>query len=138
VLTDRDGVLSLIRIVDQITQTATGTDVPDRMPPFVISDLQLVLCLKAGEARGRYAVKIRPEDPSGVQLPVSETAVHLSGGNRGVNIITQFQLAVQHEGVYWFDILFAPGRGADDWLLSRIPLEVQYQPQRLAPASSRS
>lgn len=135
VLTDSDGVLSLIRVVDQITQTTTGIDVPDQMPPFVVTDLKLVISLKAGKARGRYAVKIRPEDPSGIQLPPFETPVQLSPGNRGVNIITDLQFAVQHEGVYWFDILFAPGAGVEDWLLSRIPLEVQYRPQKLAPVA---
>lgn len=134
VLTDNDGVLSLIRIVDQITQTATGVDVPEQMPPFVITDLKLVITLKAGESRGRYAVKLRPEDPSGLQLPPFEVAVQLIPGNQGVNVVTDMQFAVQHEGVYWFDILFAPGGDADDWLLTRIPLEVQYRPQKLAPA----
>ena len=135
VLTEGDGVLSLIRIVDRITQTATGVEVPEDMPPFVISDLKLVITLKAGEARGRFAVKIRPEDPSGSQLRPFEVPVHLIAGNQGVNLITDMQFPVQHEGVYWFDIFFAPGGGGDDWLLTRIPLEVQYQPQKLAPAS---
>ena len=135
VITDNENVLSLIRIVDKVTQTATGVDVPEQMPPFVISDLKLVMSLKAGEARGRYALKLRPEDPSGSQLPPFEVAVQLISGNQGVNVITDMQLAVQHEGVYWFDIFFVPGAGAEDWLLTRIPLEVQYQPQKLAPAS---
>jgi hypothetical protein len=133
VITDNTGVLSLIRVVDRFTQTIAATDVPDQMPPFVLSDLSLVVSLKAGEARGRYALKIRPEDPSGVQLPAFEVPVQLTPGNAGINYITPFQLAVQHEGVYWFDVLFAPGAGAEDWLLTRMPLEVLYQPQRLAP-----
>jgi hypothetical protein len=136
VLTEQDGPLSLIRVIDQVTQTATGTDVSDQMPPFVLRDLKLVVVLKSGEARGRYAIKVRPEDPSGMQLPMFETPIQLIGAtNSGVNVITDVQIAIQHEGVYWFDVFFAPGGGADDWLLTRIPLEVLYQPQRLAPAS---
>jgi hypothetical protein len=127
--------MSLIRIVDRITQTTTGVDVPDQMPPFVVQDLKLVISLKSGEARGRYAVKIRPEDPSGSQLPPFETPIQLSPGNQGVNIVSDLQFAVQLEGVYWFDVFFVPGGGAEDWLLSRIPLEVHYRPQKLAPAA---
>jgi hypothetical protein len=132
VITDNTGVLTLVRVVDRFTQTLAGPDVPEQMPPFVLTNLQLVIALKAGEARGRYALKIRPEDPSGLQLPPTEVPLQLTPGNAGINIVTEFQFAIQHEGVYWFDVLFAPGSGADDWLLTRMPLEVQYQPQRFA------
>jgi hypothetical protein len=135
VLNDSDGVLSLIRIVDRLIQTATGIDVPDQMPPFLLSDIKLVIALKAGEARGRYAIKIRPEDPSGIQLPPFETPIQLSPGNQGVNLVSDLQFAVQLEGVYWFDVLFVPGGEAEDWLLTRIPLEVLYRPQKLSPAA---
>ena len=116
-------------------QTATGIDVPEQMPQFMLKDIKLVVTLKAGRSRGRFAMKIRPEDPSGTQLPPLEIAVQLVPGNQGVNLITDFQFAVQYEGVYWFDILFVPGGGAEDWLLTRVPLEVQYQPQKLMPAA---
>ena len=134
VLQESDGVMSLIRVVDQVMQTATGTEVPDQMPPFVIENLKLVIALKGGKARGRYAVKIRPEDPSGSQLPTFEMAVHFEGANRGVNMISDLRFAVQLEGLYWFDVLFAPGKGHEDVLLTRIPLEVIYRPQKLAPS----
>ena len=134
VITDNTGVLSLIRIVDRFTQTVTGVEVPEQMPPFIISNLQVVVSLKAGEARGRYTLKLRPEDPSGIQLPAAEVPIQLTPGPGGINVVTDFQLAVQHEGVYWFDVLFSPGGGAEDWLLTRMPLEVLYQPQKLAPA----
>ena len=34
VLEDKDNVLSLIRVVDQVTQPAMGDEVPEAMPPF--------------------------------------------------------------------------------------------------------
>src|SRR4051812_12789274 len=82
---DKEGVLSLIRVVDQITQTATGPDAPEQMPPFILGNLTMVITLKADKARGRYGLKIRPEDPSGIHLPAVELPIHLEGGNRGVN-----------------------------------------------------
>ena len=60
---------------------------------------------------------------------MGEQDVNLSaGGNRGVNLISPLQFAVQHEGTYWFDILLG-GPDQEDELLTRLPLEVQYQRQ---------
>jgi hypothetical protein len=129
VLTEQDGVLSLIRVVDRITQAAAGEEVPEQMPPFLLSNLNLVVMLKAGEAQGRYAIKLRILDPSGVHLPERELPVHFEQGNRGTNIVSPVQMPIQYEGVYWFEI-FLSGRRAEDWLLTRIPLQVLYQPQR--------
>ena len=122
------GVLSLISLVETITHTAVGQDVPDVMPPFNLGSLTLAICLWADQARGRYAVKVRPEDPSGHQMQSISMPVQLEGGARGVNLITQMNFPIEHEGTYWFDILFSAGT-ADDRLLTRVPLEIVYRPQ---------
>jgi hypothetical protein len=70
VIEEKDGVLSLIRLVDRFTQTASGADPPPQMPPFIISDLKLVLTLKPDQARGRFAVKIVAEDPELYVVPL--------------------------------------------------------------------
>jgi hypothetical protein len=134
VLEDKDGVLTLIRIVDTLTRTAMGPDVPDEMAPFTLEGYRLVVSLKSDRARGRYSVKIRPEDPSGTQLAAVELPVHLEGGERGVNLIVDLSFPVELEGLYWFDILFVSGRGVER-LLTRIPLRVRYQPQRVGSAA---
>lgn len=132
VIEDKEGVLSLIRIVDQITHSAIGPEPPEDMPPFILDHLKLVLMLKAGKAKGRFKVKIRPEDPSGVQLPVVETTVQLEGGHGGVNIIAPLAVPIAMEGLYWFDVFFAAGKGdkTADRLLTRLPLKIEYQPQK--------
>jgi hypothetical protein len=129
VIEDKQGVLSLIRVVDQIVHSAVGPDVPDEMPPFTITELSMVIMLRADQARGRYALKIRPVDPSGRDLPVMQTPIHLESG-RGVNVVLPLQFRVEMEGPYWFDILFSAGTGHDR-LLSRVPLQVLYRPQRI-------
>ena len=123
------GVLSLIGFVEKITQTAVGAGVPDEMPAFSLNSLTLAICLWADQARGRYSVKIRPENPSGQQMASMTMPIQLEGGPRGVNLITQMNFPIEHEGTYWFDILFSPGSGENDRLLSRVPLEVIYRPQ---------
>jgi hypothetical protein len=132
VIEDKQGVLSLIRVVDQITHSLVGADVPDDMPPFTITDLVLVIMVKADQTRGRYSIKVRPNDPSGRDMPVMQTPIHLEPGHGGINLVLPIQFRVELEGVYWFDILFSAGAGHDR-LLSRVPLQVMYRPQRLTP-----
>ncbi len=133
VLLEPDGVLSLIRVVDRFTQTATGPEPPDQMPPFIVSDreLRMVVALKSDKAKGRCAIKVVAEDPSGVRTPVGESDVTLPGGNQGVNLNIGVNFAFQHEGVYWFDVILDGPRNQEDQLMTRVPLEVVYQRQRV-------
>jgi len=125
----QDGAVSLIRIIDTVNHAAEGPDPPDEMPPFIFRT-KLVVSLKAGKAKGRYTVLIRPQASDGRYLPAQEQVVHLDGGGHtGVNIITQVQLGIEYEGLYWFDILFAAAPG-DERLLTRVPLLVQYSPRK--------
>jgi hypothetical protein len=125
------GNLSVIGCVSAVTNAAVGTDVPDEMPAFPLDRLTLAVTLWSDQAKGRYEIKIRPEAPNGQQLEPISAPIQLPGGAQGVDLIMQMNMIVEHEGTYWFDILFSPGRGEEDRLLSRIPLVVQYQPQRL-------
>lgn len=126
VLTEQDGTISVIRIVDRITLSSAGPDVPDEMPATPVS-LHAVVAFRSGAARGRYNVKLRPEDPSGHQLPALEMPVHFEGEERGANLIVNFNFVAEHEGLYWIDVLF------QEEPVTRIPLRVIYQPQRLGP-----
>lgn len=134
VLQEQDGVLSIIRVIDQLTQTAVGPDAPEHMPPFIAQNLSMVVAIKADQARGRYGVRIRPEAPGGIQLPHVEQAVTLSPGPGGMNLVMPMTFPVSEEGVYWFDVSLTAPTGQPDRLLTRVPLQVQYSPQRSGPA----
>ena len=87
--------------------------------------------LWAGQTKGRYALKLRPEEPSGVQGdPIMLGPIQFGDtGARGVDTILPMpQYEVTEEGITWFDVLFA-GKGQEDQLLTRIPFSVTYQPQ---------
>jgi hypothetical protein len=129
-LLGNDGTLSIIRIVDTVTQTATGPEPPPQMPAFVLKT-KLAVVLKAGDARGRFGLKITGEAPDGRQLPTQEHAIHLDGDHHGINLIVDVTLAVDLEGLYWFDLFFVAAPD-DERLLTRVPLRVLYQPQRTA------
>lgn len=132
-----DGRISVINVVEQVTHGRQGPDVPDDMPPF---DFQIksVIELVGGEAKGRFGVKIQPEDPSGAKLRAVEHTVRFGEGS-GVRLIGDIQMKLEKEGLYWIDIILVRGRGdaqAED-LLTRMPLRVVYQPQKttLGPAT---
>jgi hypothetical protein len=123
---ENDGVLSLIRMVDKITNTIAGPSptVPDTMPPVSVN-LTLVIVMKPGEARGRYMITVRPEAPSGQQLSEVELPVSFAGSpDTGANVLFGINMIATEEGVYWFDILL------DGQLLTRTPLRIEYSPRR--------
>lgn len=123
ILEDKDGALSAIRIVDRVTQTATGPGAPKDMPPLTIQ-LWMLIALRSGEARGRRTISIRPEGPSGQQAPPIELPIQFEGEERGQNFRTQLGFVAEHEGLYWFDVLL------EDERLTRVPLRVTYAPMR--------
>jgi hypothetical protein len=131
-----DGVLTLVRVIDKITGTVIvpqGHD-PDQMPPFMVS-LTLIIMLRAGEARGNYVVKVRPEAPTGAQLAATELPVSFTGSDdaQGVNLLVNLNFGAQYEGLHWFDVLL------DDLLLTRVPLHIEYQPgQEPTPPAPRA
>jgi hypothetical protein len=132
VLREGDGVLSIIRIVDRLIQSAVvGPDEPEEMPPFPVN-LTVVLVLKSGSARGRHSVRVTVEAPSGELMPQEASLpVLLEGEERGVNLLLNLGFMAEHEGLYWFNVYF----GTQDVLLTRIPLRVIYQPQRLGASA---
>jgi hypothetical protein len=126
-LVEGDGVESFIRVVDRVTVGAIGPEPPTEMPSQQIP-YTLCLTIKSGEARGRHSLKVRPEKPSGEQLPAIEVGLNLEGADRGTNVNIGLQgFVFDQEGLWWFDVLL----GDNETLLTRVPLRLIYQPQRV-------
>ncbi|OFV91455.1 MAG: hypothetical protein A3G76_15610 [Acidobacteria bacterium RIFCSPLOWO2_12_FULL_65_11] len=119
VLQERDGVASLIRIIDRTTVTALGKDAPE--DPSVTLEQTLFLSFKAGFARGKMTVAIQPVSPSGQRLPAVTTDVLFEGDDRGVNLVFQMKLEAKEDGLYWFDV------SVEQQLITRVPYRVLYQ-----------
>jgi hypothetical protein len=119
VLEEKDGVPSLIRIVERFNITGQ----PPSMQPTVISPM-LVIGLKAGMFRGQAVIQVQPVPPSGEPRPALRLLVHFEGDDdRGVMVRGQLQFLVTEPGLYWFEIkLF-------DALLTKIPMRVVYLPK---------
>lgn len=120
VIEGKDGVLSLIRIIDRTTVTASGPNAPEKMPPTPIN-AWLVLGFKAGFVKGSYPVKIKPSDPDGKPLPEVTVPMQLEGDDRGQNVVLQVNMVAEQEGLYWFSIVLG------DRLITRIPFRLVYQ-----------
>ncbi len=125
VLREQDGVLSLIRVIDRITHTIVGAQLPDPLPP-VSYTMWFVLALKSGSARGRQTLKMVQEQPSGLRRDLLEHSIMLEGEDRGTNFVAQIQAKFEQEGVYWFDVFL------NDQFMTRMPLRLTYNLVRRA------
>ncbi len=126
VIEGKDGVLSLIRVIDRLTITAAGTDAPSEMPP-VDHVLTLVLMLVSGAARGNHEVAISVEPPGGGIRPVWSTTVLMEGEDRGANLVNPIEMRFESQGLYWFHV------SLDGAALTSLPYRVIYQ--RVVPGS---
>jgi hypothetical protein len=122
VLDEKDGVLSVIRIVDRFTITVRGPGVPSEMPAGQIN-VTLVVGLRSGNAKGRHSLSIWPELPSGERATKTEMPVFFEGEERGVNAVLQIVMPITQEGLYWFDLILD-----ENQYLTRVPLRIVYQP----------
>jgi hypothetical protein len=118
-LIEQDGVLSAIRLVDRLQITARGHEAPEQLPEGGKVKLTLLVALKSGDARGRHAIAIRPQAPSGLNLPEHSLDVMFEGEDRGVNLVIELELDAI-EGLYWFDV------SCGVQLLTRVPLRLVY------------
>lgn len=123
---DKEGVLSLIRIIDRLNIDMVGQEAPAEIPEG-FATVKLVLSFKAGSARGNAMLAIEEEEPSGLRRPRTKIDIFFEGGeDRGVNIVTNAHLHVKTQGLYWFNIYL------EDQLVTKVPLRIVYR-RLLAP-----
>jgi hypothetical protein len=124
VLQEQDSVVSFIRVVDRIVSTSVGPEAPGQMPPVPVN-LMLAICLKAGTARGRNAVRVRLLAPTGLHAGTDVSVpVLFEGEDRGVSAYLNVAFVATDEGLYWFEISLED----PNFLLTKVPLRVLYQP----------
>jgi hypothetical protein len=125
VLREQDGVLSVIRVIDRVTHTIVGTELPDPLPA-VSYTLWFALAFKSGSARGRQALKIVQEQPSGLRRDLFEHSLIFEGEDRGASFLAQVRAKFEQEGVYWFDVFLS------DQFVTRMPFRLTYNLVRRA------
>ncbi len=121
------GSLSVINIIDGIG--VPGSD-PKEMPPFSLGVFKLIINLWADKTKGRYDIKLRPQEPSGLYGDLIDIGqANFTPTALGVDIITQMPgYEVTEEGTYWFDVLLMAPGDDNGQMLTRIPFSVEYRP----------
>jgi len=119
--------LTIINILEGI---AGGS--PEReMPAFHLGPpMKIIINLWAGQARGRFLLKIRPEAPSGMQdeaIDLGEVQFSEMGGLGFDTIVPMPAYELTEPGTYWFDVLLEDQSGDSEQLLTRMPFTVTYQ-----------
>jgi hypothetical protein len=116
VLQEKDGVLSLIRVVDR-WNVAGPTET---MLPTIIQT-NLVLIFKSGIFRGAAQLAVTPISPRNEHLQSVVLPLFFEGDDdRGVNVIIPIGFPVQEPGLYWFEVAIT-GR-----TMTNIPLHIVY------------
>jgi len=116
----KDGALSLIRIIDRLTISASGPNPPTEMP-IVKQRLKIVLMFISGRAKGSEDARIRMERPDGRTQDVWAGTLFFEGEDRGANVIMDTEVEFRQQGLYWFDLYMGTTR------LTRMPFRLIYQ-----------
>jgi hypothetical protein len=96
---ETDGVLSIIRVIDQINVQLTGPDAPQELPPGGTIGTTLVVMLKAGQARGTHSVQIVFEHPDTTRHEAPMLSVSFTGGDQsGTNLVLPLQIQLSSAG----------------------------------------
>jgi hypothetical protein len=121
----QSGALSIINIIDGIAVPGSSPE----MPSFSLQAM-IFINLWADQTKGRYEVKLRPQEPSGLYGDVIDIgAVNFTSTALGVDIARPLPpFEITQEGTYWFDVLLVAPGDEDGQLLTRIPLAVEYRP----------
>lgn len=120
VVEEKDGVLSVVRIIDTINVQVSGPGVPAQMPR-IRHKLFALIAMKSGDFQGSVTVHLEQVDPEqkrrwkGPDMPAT-----LRGGAAGQNLILEMQLEFDTPGTHWFDVL------VDGRSVTRMPLTVNY------------
>lgn len=130
VLEEKDGVKTVVRIIDRVTRQIVGPTVPAAMEPFDYP-LTLFIKLTPGNVHGTYGISIHIVDPSGDSEQVGGTTVNFEGQeDRGADIVGPIPFKATMPGVFWFEI-YLEDRGKHE-LLTRLPFRVIYLPRIIA------
>jgi hypothetical protein len=131
-LSERDNVNSVVRIVDTVTLPA---DAPrPELGTGVGLPLTLVIFFRRGEAKGERELRLRQIGPSGKRKNVGKVEFKLEGPAEGAinTIMPVVPISWDNEGLYWFEVLLG------GTLVTRVPLRVKFAQAEAPPATPSS
>jgi hypothetical protein len=129
VLQEKDNSISVIRIADRVQYKLPEHGIPVGMKPAV--QLSGFIGIKSGPVTGTHQIKLTVERPNGDRKEIVTYPVDFLGKDHGQNLVLNFVLNADQDGLYWFDVIF------NEIVLTRIPLLVMPLPEE-TPADSKS
>lgn len=119
VIEGKDNVLTLVRLVDQMT-------ISPRLPrsgpmPVIPIHATLALCLKSSGDPRTYTISIVMTMPDGREAHLADLDAKLGDPGSGTNIVVNIELATGKQGLHQFGIF------ADGTLLTRVPLTLTFE-----------
>lgn len=118
VLQEKDGVISIIRLIDRLVITAQGIDVPKELPPGM-TRVTVIMCWVSG--LGDYEAKVRVNTPDNEIIESGTLPFRLDSLEAVHNQIVKMTIPVRLPGNYWFEFIL------NDEVRGRVPLRVIYQ-----------
>jgi hypothetical protein len=119
VIEGKDGALSIIRAVDEVTLPVHGPAAPATVP-VVPLQTWLAVTVRAGAALGKHKLSIRMQTPQGSYLESHDYDMDFEKPESGINVVVQLRMQLKNQGLYWFEVL------VDDTLATVVPLRVNY------------
>ncbi|MBI1901003.1 MAG: hypothetical protein HYS13_07820 [Planctomycetia bacterium] len=118
VLTDKDEVVSLIRIVNKFTIRGPWPS----MPPGAVEST-MAIGFRRGDAPAKHYVRIACYDPGGKHLTevTKDFKFPKPEPDAGQNLFVNLRLAVEKTGRYWFHVML------DGKLVTKMSMQVVYQ-----------
>jgi hypothetical protein len=133
------GQTTLVNILEGIG--VSGPDLKTMTPIVIGAPIKLAIRLCDGDFTERYSLGLRSEAPNGTQRELLElTEIEFSKGEGNIfsTVLPMPQYEVTEPGTHWFDLLIRSGREEQPRLLTRIPLNVSYQPRVTLRTGSKS
>ncbi len=123
----QSGALSVINIIDGLALQGPSAN---EMPPFSMEQLMIFINLWADKTKGRYTIKLKPQEPSGLYGDLLEIGpVNFTATALGVEIArAMVPYEITEEGTTWFDVMLVAPGDEEGQVLTRIPFNVTYQP----------
>lgn len=103
VIIDREGVASIIRIVDKF-----AAEIPEGFPAGIPPGFPVTVYvrLKSGGAARSGQVSVRAKRPDGTQGGRIDAKMDFTAPQHGVHFSSQFHIIKPQSGIYWFEVFW--------------------------------
>lgn len=127
IIEDKLGRISLINIVDQVNFTPAQDSVGQ--PLAIPIRLVAAIGFKGGILKGPADIKLQIIKPNGESGQNITASVLFQGDERGTNILTEMNMVLNDEGLYWIEVY------VQTQFMTRIPLRLAVQRVVFGPTS---